>query len=582
VKHVATITPAASRKVTPTGDVRWRVSWKDGVVRNIRIIPLDDATDQNWPHTGYKTETADQTVQSQARPVLPDEVDRKLSRERREVPWACANRQHQDLELMTVEPCRCNPEQVQCCEEQLVTLAHQEKMVWHDYQVAWMQAAMGYLLKDNPAWLQPYGNGSGTFSCLPPLKRLIIGDAGKWFQLGPGRFGWAVSRGVRLQYEKWRERRFRTPHTWLLSESDIGAAFVAMLYVADDLDAAFSRQHQRTISVYCDAPTLSARCYQAAASVLTAYYGYGLLGVAEHDIFAARIVTEIFDSHLRPRHVKQRSKVVDDYFIVTRMLDKSEDLSVSAYKVAEHHGLEASTVRKRFDRKLKDIESQLSKYCRDYNALAYYPQTASRIGYNIISRAEPPAPRLAQPALRDTPQAFSNESKTELAAMQVLVWAQGHCRKQVGLLPQRLPPGTACHYVGTGEIGRHYPTQPYGAEPLIILLPQPAHDFKHEVSTELPPALGFPFDNNFQRWSALWLTAGIKHKDVPERFPIELRGPWRGREDVSAPRDDDAGDDLVKTLKAHSEREDRISSSKHDFRGGYDEDDEAFPLFEQT
>src|SRR6476659_6822667 len=72
---------AASRKVTPTGDVCWRVSWKDGVARHIRFVPLDGAVEQNWSRTVYRTKTADQTVQAQARPVLPDEADRKLSRE---------------------------------------------------------------------------------------------------------------------------------------------------------------------------------------------------------------------------------------------------------------------------------------------------------------------------------------------------------------------------------------------------------------------------------------------------------------------------------------------------------------------
>ena len=588
MNYVSTIAPAASRKITPTSNACWRVSWKDGVARSISVLPVD----QDWPHTVHKNKIVGRTPQ-QARPVLPDEVDRKLSREpEREVPWACANRQQQDLALMTAEPCRCNPEQVRCCAEQLAVVTHQEAMIWHDLQVAWMQGAMGYLLKDNPAWLRPYGEGSGTFSCLPPLKSIVIGDAGKWARLGPGRFGWALSRGVRLQHEKWREHRFRTTHIERLTDQEIGAAFVAMLYIADDLDAEFSRQHERTIGLYCDAPTLSARAYQAAAAVLTAYYdlqcigpaGYNSDGVWGHhdfselDIRAARIVTEVFDKCLPPRRIKQ--SLVGDYFIVTRMLDKSEDLRRSSYRLAELYGVDASTIRARFNRKLEDIEGQLGKYCRDYNALAYYPQSASRIGYTISGSGVPIAERLTEPRLRELQQPYSSESKSELAVMQVLAWAQGHYRKQLGLLPQQPPPGSACHYAGTAEVDRQYPTQPYGTEPLQILLPQPAHSFKYAVSTELSPALGLPFDDNLKRWSALWLTAGIKHKAVPERFPIKLRGPWRGREDLSAPQDD-AGDDLVKTLAAHSEREDRISSSKYDFQNGYDDEDEASPFFDQ-
>jgi hypothetical protein len=487
---------AASRKATPTGDASWRVSWKDGVGRNIRFAPLDGVAEQNWSHTVYRTKTAGQTVQAQARPVLPDEVDRKLSREpEREVPWACANRQHQDLALMTAEPCRCNPEQVRCCAEQLATVTHSEAMLQHDHQVAWMQAAAGYLLKDNPAWLRPYGEGSGTFDCLPPWKRIVISDVGRWTRLG-----WAVSRGVRLQHEKWRERRFRSRDVDRLADQEIGAAFVATLYVADDLDAEFSRQHERTIGLYCDAPTLSARCYQAAAAVLTAYYDHGLLNVAEHDILAARIVTEVFDNHLQPRRIKQRSNVVDDHFIVTRMLDKSEDLSVSAYKIAKLHGLEASTVRKRFDRKLEDIESQLSKYCNGYNALAYYPQTVSRPCYNIISDRAPVAERFMKPRELERPQPYRKKINRNWLFL--------------GTPGIELPPGTACHYSGTSEVDRDYPAPPYGAEPLQIWLPQPPHKFTHEVSTQLLPertSRGLPFDDKFERHSVSWLNKGVVH-----------------------------------------------------------------------
>ena len=240
-----TITPASS-KTTPTGDARWRVHWKDDVARNIRFMSFDGAAEQDWSHTVYRT---DQTVQAQARPVLPDEADRKPSREpEREVPWACANRQHQDLALMAEESCRCSPEQVRCCAEQLATVTHSEAMLQHDYQVAWMQAAAGYLLKDNPAWLRPYGQGSGTFDCLPPWKRIAISnqgywvreerfgrttwkwktiaprDQGRWVRRGPGRFGWSAPQSVILAHEKWRERRFRTACIDRLADQRIEAA----------------------------------------------------------------------------------------------------------------------------------------------------------------------------------------------------------------------------------------------------------------------------------------------------------------------------------------------------------------------
>jgi hypothetical protein len=186
----------------------------------------------------------------------------------------------------------------------------------------------------------------------------VIGDVGKLT-----RFGWAASRGVRLQHEKWRERRFRSRDVDRLTDQEIGAAFVATLYVADDLDAEFSRQHGRTIGLYCDAPTLSARAYQGGATILTAFYDHGLIGVAEHDIIAARIVTEVFDRCLPPRRIKQSPKAdnpVDDYFIVTGMLDKSEDLSVSSYRIAAQYSFDPSTIRARFKRKLKTLRDSLA------------------------------------------------------------------------------------------------------------------------------------------------------------------------------------------------------------------------------
>ena len=106
------------------------------------------------------------------------------------------------------------------------------------------------------------------------------------------------------------------------------------------------------------------------------------------------------------------------------MLDRSEDLGVSSYKIAELYGLDASTIRARFNRKLEDIEGQLGKYCSGYNALAYYPQSASRPVYNIISVGMPIAERLTEPRLRDIQQPYSPESKAELAVMQVLAWAR--------------------------------------------------------------------------------------------------------------------------------------------------------------
>jgi hypothetical protein len=556
-----TITAAASsRKVTPTGDARWRVHWKDDVTRNIRFTPLDGAAEQDWSHTVYRTKTADQTVQAQARPVLPDEVGRKPSREpERDVPWACANRQHQDLALMTAEPCSCNPEQVRRCAEQLATVIHSEAMLQHDRQVVWMQQAASYILDYTPL-------GAGM-----PWKT----DIGKTVE---------SKRHVALKQERWRAGRFRTVNVGLLTEQQIGAAFVATLYVADDLDEAFSRQNTRSITLYCDAPTSSARAYQAACSELTAYHDLHSVGpsrwdldgvwrhhdFSEQDTYAARIVTQVFEGCLPHRDIKQSRNPVDDIFIVARMLDRTEDLTVSSYKLAKLYGLDASTVRERFNRALADIDQQLEKYCKGYNALAYTPQTVSPTWYNIISDEIPVSERLVRPRERahvSVPYdpVSRAKQKNELSALK-----RSACHDWFGFLSQVLPPGTACHYTGfmpynAGDADvREYPSQPYGTEPLRRYLPQPAHSFKKDTSTSLP-SLGLPFDDKFKRWAKSWLNIGAVHE--------------YGRDKQESKSDSD-DDDLVNKLKAHGDRGDDRINRIHDAYEFEVEEEEKTPFFD--
>jgi hypothetical protein len=183
-------------------------------------------------------------------------------------------------------------------------------------------------------------------------------------------------------------------------------------------------------------------------------------------------------------------------------------LSISSYKIAAMYGLDASTIRIRFKRKLEYIEGQLGKYCLGYNALAYYPQSASRPCYNIISDRLPVAERLIQPRELERPQPYSRKDKLDLAIMKVVSWGL-----KTFPLP-KLAPGAACHYSGTAEVDCDYPALPYGAEPLQIWLPQPPDKFTHEVSTQLLPeraAPGLPFDDKFERHSVSWLNKGIVH-----------------------------------------------------------------------
>ena len=100
------------------------------------------------------------------------------------------------------------------------------------------------------------------------------------------------------------------------------------------------------------------------------------------------------------------------------------------------------------------------------------------------------------------------------------------------------------------------------------------------MPTTLLPALGLPWNNNYHCWSGPWLNQGVVYRKVPERFPIRLRGEWRGYEDIETPNAG-SGDDLVNKLAAHSERGDDRISRVHDAYELEDEDpfEEEVPPF---
>jgi hypothetical protein len=331
-------------------------------------------------------------------------------------PRVCAVRQAQDLSLLALEPCTCNPAQARRCAEEKHRDDFYLEMGRHAAQVKDLQAAAGDFLNnlddgttaltwDVAGTDTPFLRRSSARVTWPRQRgEYHLAPAQPWTVLlrHPSQAGICGAR-PELKREHWRRWKFQTPYTRLLSDRDIGAAFVAMLYLADDLNAAYSRQYPRNVLPYCDAVTLSGRAYQAAAATLTAYYDGECIGVAVMDIAAARIVTEVFDGCLVSRPGKTRPEL-PDFFIVSKLLDKSEDLRRSSRKVGETYHRDESTIRERFVRRLQAIEARLGKYCKSYNALAYPPQSAGRGWYNIGIDAFPVGSRLVDPPLLAEPQ----------------------------------------------------------------------------------------------------------------------------------------------------------------------------------
>jgi hypothetical protein len=413
-------------------------------------------------------------------------------------PRACAVRQGQSLELLSCEPCSCDAAQLQRCEAETRLNDFLQEMGVHAEQVERLHGAASDIMEHLDQWPRT-------------PSPWIITETG---------------RPVPVTRDRWRRWRFRTPHTWAMSEQDIGLAFGTMLYLADDLDSAHALQNPRHIIPVCDAPTLSARAYQAACQCLTAYYDLGCTGFKyihpgvvgddvghfvkaafgiepmhrgfpEHDISAARIVAEVFQSQL-VRHVRRG---VPDYFIAMYTLDRSTDLRQSVSAAARILERDESSIRERYDRLLARIEEALGKYCRTHNELAQTPKSVSSGCYNLSIGRLQLGTRFAEPKLLPKPRPFALQDKVATAELQLLAWAQGHYRKQAGILPTRCPDGLARHYfagavkpdiVAAPEVPhfaidrlRQYPAPPYGTDPLVIFNPmQPVHLGPDESGTQ--------------------------------------------------------------------------------------------------
>jgi hypothetical protein len=346
----------------------------------------------------------------------------------------------------------------------------------------------------------------------------------------------------------WRyiDRQYTDP-----AEADLTSAFSRMLYRSEEINKKVEALEA------CNAKGEACRSYQASAFIRTYYLVGRRLSAA--DIICADLVVEAIHEHLR-----RDGKI--DWTARTAILDMLE--GASAREVAAKHKLRShKSLQERYGAETASIEARFGRYCTDWQPR----QNGTRPWYNI-GRVEKVMGygRLTEPTLT-VPQPYSDKSNYQLrfALAHMRVLARGwlaHGRRKLLVVP-----GLARDYDGTAEIDRQYPTQPYGSEPLIIWRPQSPYDFGNEASTALKPALGVPLGNNFQPWSASWMTKGIKHKTVPEYFPLKLRGKWRGAEDVEKPKTKD--DDLVDKLRAHGERgDDRISRAPetHGFEDGFD------------
>jgi hypothetical protein len=355
-------------------------------------------------------------------------------------PIACAVRQGQNLALLAYESCQCDEAQLRRCEKDKRFEDYLLEMGSHAEQVERLHGAASDVMERLERWPD-----------FPSPWTIAGGD-----------------KQLSVRRDRWRQWRFRTPYTKLASDKDIGAAFVAMGYLADDLDAVYSRQHPRLVIPLCDAPTLSARAYQAACHCLTAYYELECTGFRYFnpsvdggdvghfikaafgieplhrgclDISAARIVAEVFDGQML-RHIQRG---VPDYFIAMYTLDRSIDLRQSISAAARILGRDESSIRERYDRLLGRIEDALGKYCLAYNDLAQTPKSAEPNCYNISIERVTVANRLIRPTLLPEPQPFALPDKVAEAELRLLAWVQGHARKTLGILPTQCPPGLARH-----------------------------------------------------------------------------------------------------------------------------------------
>jgi hypothetical protein len=497
-------------------------------------------------------------------------------------PRVCAVRQAQDLRLLAVDPCGCDPAQVGRCAEEKRRDDYYLNMAGHAAQVLELHAAAGDFLKNLddrvPAVTWDVVSRWKRFRRLVDHRRRRDGlrrstanllwptNRGQ-YQMVPALRPWRLGSLIEMKPERWRQWKFGTPYTKYLSDRDIGAVFVAMLYLADDLDDTYARQHPRLVLPYCDAPTPSARAYQAAAAVLTAFYDCECVGVATYEIASARIVTEVFDSCLLPRQGKPKPEL-PDFFVVSKLLDKSEDFRRSPYTVGATYHRDESSIRARFVQRLQAIDAQLGKYCKSYNSLAYPPQSAQRGWYNVsifgfgfgiasrLIRPRPLAEPFVEPPTRTPidiqpqrqwrrygdPARFTHGAlgpSAEIACLSLVAWAQRDFRNQATAMglgdfaARRCPAGFAQHVIadaqnaGSGFL--HYDgtattringERQYPPDDPAIFWPQPAIEFiKHD---DLPDkahhgaALRWRYGvtgrgASFRRWSSSYLTNGISY-----------------------------------------------------------------------
>jgi hypothetical protein len=302
---------------------------------------------------------------------------------------------------------------------------------------------------------------------------------------------------------------------------------------------------------YCDAKTASGQTFQAAELTLRLNRFGGFRYMHPAYLLAARIVYQKVALELKLRDLSnerrqlsalENSKQVKHADPLLRIMSFMVAPGRSSYEAEVEFNKDASALRERLNTALGAIEGKYGRYCK---ALPIPPQSRVRPWYNIDIGSSPNSCRWVEPYR----------------------------------FPGYLAPGFACHYT-TEERGACYCCEreyTLGAKPLITFYtPLQARHFDFDASTSLPAPLGLPFANSFQRWAAAWFNRNVVQTKVPERFPIKLRGEWRGKEDVEA-KADSGHDDLVNELAAHSERGDDHYRVRESYK--FDAIEKDDPLF---
>jgi hypothetical protein len=142
-----------------------------------------------------------------------------------------------------------------------------------------------------------------------------------------------------------QRRQISRHHDRAPTDQDLASAFGLTLWWARKINAVIKNR--------CNAKTLTARAYQAAAAIQD--YHRHRMGIGEVDIIAADLVIEAVSAQLRrPGRI--------DWTQRTATLDMLE--GASSYEVGDRFGRDPSSIRERADSELAILEAKLGSFCR--------------------------------------------------------------------------------------------------------------------------------------------------------------------------------------------------------------------------